>query len=165
MPAKETWTQQRRDERGRFGNLPAPTPATPPTLAQAKAVTYGAIGHLPAAQRAGYETQLAMGGLGRLTESLMAWHAAAHLDRMAFRERFLGGVGSDDLVDHLRKAASGATATTTAELSAATAELAAAHQLMGSNAWPRFVATARGRAATVAAAADMPGEPREVAAA
>jgi len=146
MPTPASWTQQDRDERGRFGALAPPAGQGAAAKTQARAISYGALGHLPVAQRAQYEAHLGMGGLDRLTGSLLAWHAAAHLDRSAFREKFLGGAGSDELVDHLRKAASGANAATEVGVAAATTELAAAHQLMGAGAWPRFVAASHGRA-------------------
>jgi hypothetical protein len=110
--------------------------------AQLQAVTYGVLGHLPATQRGRYEALLANGGLQRLTTALQTWHAAADLDRDAFRDRFLGGRGSDAVVDYLRKAASGAAATTPGEVTEATTSLAAAHQAMGANLWPTFMTAA-----------------------
>jgi hypothetical protein len=165
LPANDSWTELTRDAAGRFRGsgasagsthhgtswrTPAAVAPVPSAQAQAKAVTYGVIGQLPAAQRSRYENQLASGGLQWLTGGLLAWHAAGHLDHATFRDRYLGGRGSDELVDHLRKAAAGTAATTAEELSAAINELAAAHRLMGANAWPSFLAVAHGHAQLVA---------------
>ena len=154
MPNQAPWTQQDRDERGRFGALAPPVGAGTAAKTRARAISYGALGHLPVAQRTQYEAHLRMGGLDHVTGSLLAWHAAAHLDRSTFRDKFLGGVGSDALVDLLRKAAAGASAATEAGVAAATTELAAAHQLMGAGAWPRFVAASHGRAIAAVAPAE-----------
>jgi hypothetical protein len=162
VSVNDSWTQLGRDEAGRFvsGSPPAAAPGAPrpSAAAQVKAVSYGVIGHLPAAQRGRYESLLAEGGMQRLTSSLLAWHAAEGLDRSAFRDRFLGGRGSDELVDHLRKAASGAGATTSEALCAATGELAAAHQLLGPDFWRSFVATAQGYAQVVAPEGETSGD-------
>jgi hypothetical protein len=81
--------------------------------------------------------------LAKLSECLLAWSRASTLDRDAFREQFFGGAGSDEAVDHLRKAAEGAAkATTVDEQRDAAGELAAAYRSVGPDRWPRFVAAA-----------------------
>jgi hypothetical protein len=120
MPANDSWIYQGRDEKGRFGNGTslqsgeADSGSTSPggggndLLPRAQAVIYGAVGHLSPAERQQYAAHLDRGGLSRLSECLPAWSRASSLDRDTFRERYLGGVGSDEAVDHLRKAADGA---------------------------------------------------------
>jgi hypothetical protein len=106
-------------------------------------VVYGAVGHLSPSERTKYTAHLDHGGLAKLSECLLAWSKASTLDRDAFRERFLGGAGSDEAVDHLRKAALGAAkATTIDEQRDAAGELAAAYLTVGADRWPRFVAAA-----------------------
>jgi hypothetical protein len=150
VSVNDVWTRLDRDEGGRFVSVRA----APQALASA--VSHGAIGYLPAAQRSRYESHLAGGGLQRLIGSLLAWHAAGDIDHAAFRDRFLDGKGSDELIDHLRKAASGVAAATLDDLKAATTELAAAHQLMGAHMWPSFVSAAHGQVAVQAAVAEQP---------
>jgi hypothetical protein len=108
-----------------------------------KAVVYGAVGHLSPSERPKYTAHLDQGGLLKLSESLLAWSRASNLSREGFRERFLGGAGSDEVVDHLRKAAGGASKAITADQQRdAAGELAAAYRLVGADRWPRFVAAA-----------------------
>jgi hypothetical protein len=84
-------------------------------LPRIQAVVYGAVGHLSATERGKYTAYLERGGLSKLSEGLLAWSKASSLDRDTFRERFLGGVGSDEAVDHLRNAALGAARATKAD--------------------------------------------------
>ncbi len=152
MPANASWIYQGRDEKGRFGSGTSPGTGDVaagsgaggrgmPTPAQA--IVYGAVGHLSPAERQQFATHLDQGGLSRLSESLVAWSRAASLDRDTFRERYLGGAGSDDAVDHLRNAAADVTKATTSEQQRdASGELAAAYRVVGPDSWPRFIAAA-----------------------
>jgi hypothetical protein len=145
---------QGRDEKGRFGNGTSPhsdetdagstsAGGSGDLLPRIRAVVYGAVGHLSPSERAKYTAHLDHGGLLKLSESLLAWSRESTLDRDTFRERFLGGAGSDEAVDHLRKAAEGAAkATTIDEQRDAAGELAAAYRSVGPDRWPRFVAAA-----------------------
>jgi hypothetical protein len=162
VPANDSWIYQGRDEKGRFGDGTSPQGGDQHAgsttsdsggnglLSRAQAIAYGAVGHLSPAERLQYMAHLDRGGLSRLTENLLAWSHAANLDRNAFREKYLGGVGSDEVVDHLRDAADGAAkATTPEQLRDAAGEVAAAYRLVGAYRWARFIAHAHDR--TVAA--------------
>jgi hypothetical protein len=168
MPANDSWMYQGRDEKGRFGDGTSPHSGEMDVgstnsggggnglLPRMQAVVYGVVGHLSAAERPQYTASLDHGGVSRLSESLVAWSGAAALGRDAFRERFLGDAGSDEVVDHLRRAAEGASrATTPSQQRDASGELATAWQLVGASRWPRFAATAHDR--TVADAAPSAG--------
>ncbi len=162
MPANDSWIYQGRDEKGRFGSGTSPGSGDAATGSgsgregaptPAQAIAYGAVGHLSPAARPQYATHLDQGGLSRLSESLVAWGRVASLDRDTFRERFLGGVGSDDAVDHLRNAAAAVTKASTPEQQRdASGELAAAYRLIGPDRWPRFIAAAHDL--TIAASAN-----------
>jgi hypothetical protein len=167
MPANDSWMYQGRDEKGRFGTGTSPHSGETDSSAASsgtggtgmlpgmQAVIYGAVGHLSAAERPRYTDHLDHDGLLRLRESLLAWSRAGTLDRDTFRERFLGGAGTDEVVDHLRKAAAGtARATTPDQQRDASGELAAAWQLIGADRWPRFIAAAHGRISTDAPSAE-----------
>ena len=134
---------QGRDEKGRFGHGTSPysddtgagsvgADAGGDPLSGIKAVVYGVVGHLSPTERRNYTAHLDQGGLSKLSESLLAWSKASSLDRDTFRERFLGGNGSDEAVDHLRNAAlRAARATTTDEQRDAAGELAGAYRSVG----------------------------------
>lgn len=116
-------------------------------LSPTHAVVYGAVGHLAPGERTQYSAHLDQRGVSRLSDCLLAWSQATHLDRDSFREQFLGGAGSDVVVDHLRQAATGASRATTPEQQRdAASELAAAWRLVGADRWPRFIADAHDRA-------------------
>jgi hypothetical protein len=158
MAANDSWMYQGRDERGRFGNGTSPNSddGDPDSsggagmLPQMQAVVYGAVGHLSPAERTKFTAYLDRAAVARLSECLLAWSEARGLGRNSFRERFLGGAGSDEVVDHLRKAAdTAARATTPEEQRAAAGELAAAWRSVGGDRWPRFIAGAHDRAAAV----------------
>jgi hypothetical protein len=120
-------------------------------LPRMQAVVYGAVGHLSPAERPRYAAHLDRGGLSGLSEGMLAWSRVPNLDRDTFRERYFGGVRSDEVVDHLRKAAEGAAkATTPGQQRDAAGELAAAYRLVGADRWPRFIAGAHDRAAAAA---------------
>jgi hypothetical protein len=156
MSVTTYWARHHRDHTGRFveppahdqagatqdvvrvaqGIQPHATPAS-----QAASIVYGILGHLTPAHRARFESYLAQGGLQRVTANLLAWAAAADLDSGVFRDRFLHGGGSDDLIAKLRKAADGVRATTGEQTGAASDALAAAYQLVGPDRWPTFIAT------------------------
>jgi hypothetical protein len=126
----------------------------PPT----QAVVYGAVGHLAPAERTQYSAHLEQGGVSRLSDCLLAWSQATDLDRDSFRHRFLGGAGSDVVVDHLREAATGASSATTAgQQRDAASELAHAWRLVGADRWPRFIADAHDRAMSNSAMAGARG--------
>ncbi len=162
MPANDSWIYQGRDEKGRFGSGTSPDSGEIGSgaggngrgmLPRAQAIIYGAVGHLSPAERQQYSAHLDQGGLSPLTQSLLAWSRAASLDRDTFRERYLGGTGSDDVVDHLRKAAEGLLGATTPEQQRdASGELAAAYRQVGPDRWPRFIAAADRLAAAARAA-------------
>ncbi len=157
MPANDSWIYQGRDEKGRFGDGTSPGSGDADAgrspgggvngmLPQTQ-VIYGAVGHLSPAERHQYSPQLEHGGLSRLAGSLAAWSRVSGLDRDTFRERFLGGIGSDDAVDHLRNAAAGASkATSPQQQRDAAAELADAWRLIGADRWARFITGAYQRA-------------------
>src|SRR5260370_1211389 len=71
------------------------------TLRRMQVVVYGAVGHLSSVERPQYSAHLDNGDLSRLSESLLAWSKASGLDRDTFRERSLGGTGSDEVVDQV----------------------------------------------------------------
>ena len=120
-----------------------------------QAVVYGAVGHLSPAERPQYAAHLDPGGLSALSEGMQAWSRTPNLDRDAFRDKYLGGVGSDEVVDYLRNAAEGAAkATTSQQQHDAAGELAAAYRLVGAGRWPRLIADAQDRAAAAAARSD-----------
>ncbi len=161
MPANDSWIYQGRDEKGRFGDGTSPQIGAADVassgrgsalLPRMQAVAYGAVGHLASGQRTQYSAQLEHGGLARLSESMLAWSRATDLDRDGFRERFLDGAGSDELVDHLRQAAEGAAKATIPEQQRdAAGQLADAYQIIGADRWSRFMADAHERATIVSA--------------
>lgn len=161
MPANDSWIHQRRDEEERFGDGTSPQSGNADMasggggdglLPRMEAVVYGAVGHLLPAERPQYAAHLDRGGLSRLSESLLAWSKARSLDRDTFRERYFGSVGSDQVVNHLRKAAQGAAEATTPEQQRdAAGEVAAAYRLVGADRWSRFIADAHDRIAAAAA--------------
>jgi hypothetical protein len=154
---------QGRDEKGRFGNGTSPKADDGDSasrgggagmLPQMQAVVYGAVGHLSPAERAKFTAHLDRAGVARLGGCLRAWSKAKGLGRDSFRERFLGGTGSDEVVDHLRKAADIAAGATTPEQQRdASGELAAAWRLVGADRWPRFITAAHELTMSVAGAA------------
>jgi hypothetical protein len=155
MPANDSWIYQGRDEKGRFGNGTSPHSSSNSNsgqngvLPRMQAVIYGAIGHLSPTERPRYAVHFDHGGMSRLKESLLAWSRVADLDRDTARQRYLGGAGTDDVVDHLRRAAEGASkAATPEQQSDASGELAAAYRLIGPDRWPRFIAAARDQTMT-----------------
>jgi len=163
MPANDSWVYQGRDEKGRFGDGTSPQSGEADTgstnsggggdglVSRIQAVVYGAVGHLSPAGRPQYAAHLDRGGLSGLSEGMLAWSRASNLDRDTFRERYFGGVGSDEVVDHLRQAAEGAANATTPEQQRdAVGELAAAYQLVGAGRWPRIIADAWDKAAAAA---------------
>jgi hypothetical protein len=164
MPANDSWIYQGRDEKGRFGTGTSPQSGSTGTasgsasdrgnnlLPRIQAVVYGAVGHLSSPERPQYSAHLDRSGVSQLSDSLEAWGRAASLDRDTFRDRYLGGVGSDAMVDHLRKAAEEAAKAVTPEQQRDAAdELAAAYRLVGPDRWSRFTAGAQGQTAAVSA--------------
>jgi len=168
------WVYQGRQEHGWFGNGTSPqandTGGTssgqsadgdlPPRI---RSIAFGAIGRLPASQRARYERQLDGGALARLLKAMPAWNRATELDRETFRERYFGPLASDAVADHLRNAAQNiAVATTPEALRAGSADLAAAVQAVGLDRWPRFLAAADERAAAAERDGGEPGRQSSV---
>ncbi len=164
MPANDSWIYQGRDEKGRFGSGTSPPSGSADTgsgsasnrgnnlLPRIQAVIYGAVGHLSPPERPQYSAHLDRSGVSQLSDSLEAWGRTASLDRDTFRDRYLGGIGSDAVVDHLRKAAEEAAKAMTPEQQRDAAdELAAAYRLVGPDRWSRFIAGAQGQTAAVAA--------------
>jgi hypothetical protein len=166
MAANDSWMYQGRDEKARFGSGTSPKSDDDDSdsggggamLPRMRAVVYGAVGHLPPAERTKFTAHVdRRAGVARLSECLLAWSEAKGFGRDSFRERFLGGSGSDEVVDHLRKAADiAARATTPEQQRDAAGELAAAWRLVGDR-WPRFIAAAHDRA-TAASVASGTGQ-------
>ncbi len=160
MAANDSWMYQGRDEKGRFGNGTSPNsdhgdPGSgdggsmlPPGGGVWRCRPYDG-GRADAVHGAsGPERRFAA------EQNPAGLESASGLGRDSFRERFLGGAGSDEIVDHLRKAADNAARATTSEQQRdAAGELATAWRLVGPARWLRFIAAAHDRALATSVAA------------
>ena len=121
-----------------------------------QAVAHGAIGSLPAALPARAAAQYDAGNLARLTEAMTAGTRGAKLPEAKFATRFFGRNADDPVVEKLRGAAVDIeSATSHADLRAASEQLADAMQAVGLGRWPRFLAEAQDRARAPATVASV----------
>jgi len=111
-----SWQDQGRQAHGRFGHghsahdqsngdkdVALFDPAS--TTQRIDYVANSVVGHMPPRLRSHAAASPDSAARGRLRTVMSAWHAAADLNRDAFRRRFLDPYASDETTDLLREAA------------------------------------------------------------
>lgn len=163
--SQDGWMWQGRQQHGWFGHGTKPPDASPAGSGRSPGGGYGtapatlderirALGHaavagLPASKRHHPAATFDGPALDRLVGATRAWVGGLRLDGATFAARFFGASPNVPAVKHLRRAAElVAGANTSADIRAATDELAAGMLAVGLDRWPRFLRDAHDRVQT-----------------